>query len=458
MQYKLMSYDRCTGKIYSNFDIKWSYVSCVALFEIGSAICGAAPSMSVFLVGRTICGLGGSGMYTGVMTILSCLSSPTERPAYLGLTGLSWGLGTVLGPIIGGALAVSPATWRWGFYINLVFGGICAPVFIFLVPSIPGFGSGKFMSKILQLDWIGSTLIAGILISLLMGIGFGGVLYPWHSSTIIALFVLSGVLLFLFAVQQAYCIGTTEAARIFPVKYLRHRELSLLFAAELCATTLTFIPIYFTPLFFQFARSDSALDAGVRLLPLVMFLVVTIVGSGLVTARYPWYKPWFLVGSVFALTGAACLYSVDQSTTNAQIYGFSIMIGFGAGCFVTLCFAAAQTHVNHESIPLAVGFICFAQLAGSALTLAIANSVFLNEATEGILQILPSWSPANAQRIISGVGTSLVQSLSPSDRERITDVVITTLNKAYIIAIVCGGLAVVFSLLLKEKEVGRKVN
>lgn len=82
---------------------------CVTLFEIGSAVCGAAPSMDALIVGRAICGLGGAGMYTGVMTLLTVTTLPHERPIYFGLCGLTWGTGTILGPIIGGAFTDSKA-------------------------------------------------------------------------------------------------------------------------------------------------------------------------------------------------------------------------------------------------------------------------------------------------------------------------------------------------------------
>ena len=53
--------------MYGQFDTKWLYISCVCIFEIGSAVCGAAPSMTALIIGRAICGLGGTGMYTGVL-------------------------------------------------------------------------------------------------------------------------------------------------------------------------------------------------------------------------------------------------------------------------------------------------------------------------------------------------------------------------------------------------------
>lgn len=84
-----------SGKAYGLLNCKWLYIGTTLLFEIGSAVCGAAPNMNIFIIGRAICGLGGAGMYTGVMTIISMLTTPVERPAYLGMIGLTWGTGTV---------------------------------------------------------------------------------------------------------------------------------------------------------------------------------------------------------------------------------------------------------------------------------------------------------------------------------------------------------------------------
>ena len=85
--------------MYAQFDAKILYLICVFLFELGSAVCGAAPSMDALIIGRAICGWGGAGMYTGVMTLLSVTTTEHERPMYIGLTGLTWGAGTVLGKL-----------------------------------------------------------------------------------------------------------------------------------------------------------------------------------------------------------------------------------------------------------------------------------------------------------------------------------------------------------------------
>ena len=90
------------GKIFGQFNAKWTYIISIIIFEAGSALCGGAPNMPALIVGRALCGFGGSGAYVGVMTLLAASTTIHERPLYIGGTGMTWGLGTVIGPIIGG--------------------------------------------------------------------------------------------------------------------------------------------------------------------------------------------------------------------------------------------------------------------------------------------------------------------------------------------------------------------
>lgn len=95
------------------FDVKVLLLSSLLVFEVGSALCGAAPSSAALIVGRVIAGAGGAGMYMGALTYVAVFSTPAEANVYNALTGLTWGIGTIVGPIIGGAFSDSDATWRW---------------------------------------------------------------------------------------------------------------------------------------------------------------------------------------------------------------------------------------------------------------------------------------------------------------------------------------------------------
>lgn len=232
------------GKVYGQMEAKTTYLISLVIFEIGSALCGAAPTMNALIIGRVIAGVGGSGMYVGVMTLLSVTTSIQERPMYVGLTGLLWGIGTVLGPIIGGAFTDSSAGWRWAFYINLVIGGAFAPVYLFMLPKSDPRKGVPVLRRFKELDWVGTVILMGAFVSFIMAVSFGGILYAWNSGQIIACFVVAFSLFGIFAVQQELAIFTTIEQRIFPVQFLRSRTMLLLFAETSSAATGIVVPLY----------------------------------------------------------------------------------------------------------------------------------------------------------------------------------------------------------------------
>jgi len=224
-------------------------------------------------------------------------------------SGLVWGFGTVLGPVVGGAF--EKVTWRWAFYINLIIGGVFAPIYLFVLPSFdpsPGTPYGKRAAKI---DWIGIDLSVAAFICLIMAISFGGVLYAWNSSQTIALFVVAGVLWLIFAVQQRFAILTTIGDRVFPAHLLKNKEAILLFLTTATGSAVAFVSIYYIPVYFQFTRGDSGIEAAVRLLPLIFLLSGTILTSGALMSKLGYYKPWYIVGSIIALVGGVLICKSD---------------------------------------------------------------------------------------------------------------------------------------------------
>ncbi|KAI9682290.1 MAG: hypothetical protein M1817_000344 [Caeruleum heppii] len=440
------------GKIYGQFNAKYLYLISVILFEAGSAVCGAAPTMDALIVGRTICGVGGAGMYVGVMSLLSATTTPHERPSYIGATGLTWGAGTVLGPIIGGAFADSSATWRWAFYINLVIGGVFAPVYIFLLPSVDPRPNVPTRKRFVELDYVGTVIMVGAFVSGVMAISFGGIVYPWRSGRIIGLFVCSGVLFILFGMQQGWSIFTTTERRIFPVAFLKRWSLIVLFAQTACAVTAVFTPIYFIPIFFQFTKGDTALDAGVRLLPFVCLLVFACLLNGVMMSKYGYYMPWYVFGGAFSLIGGALMYTVDEFSSTARVYGYLVILGLGSGAFCQTSFSVAQAKVKPEEIPLAVGFITCAQIGGATISLAIANSVFLNQSATKITQILPDLPASTVREAIAGAGSAFFRSLAPDIRAEVLKAIVEAISQVYILVITEASLAIILSVFMKREK------
>ncbi|KAI1821330.1 major facilitator superfamily-domain-containing protein [Xylaria intraflava] len=437
------------GDIYARFSSKWTFCSGFIVFAIGCAVAGSAPTMNALIVGRAICGVGGSGMYFGSMAILTQMTTEKERALYVNLVGITFGAGTVLGPIIGGAFAGSGATWRWAFYFNLLVGVICAPVYLFLLPTLNPRPNQSAFSRVKEIDFVGLILIIGLVVSIVLAISFGGVVYPWNSGQIIAPFAVAFALLWVFLAQQHWAIGTAPERRMFPMHFLKSSTMIVLFLEVACCATCVFVPVYFLPLYFQFVRSDSPILAGVRMLPFVAFQTAIGIISGFVVGKTGQYVPWYIFAGALCIPGAALLYTVNESTPLANIYGYEILIGLGSGAATQLTFAVASLKVAPEDIGRSTGWEAFAQLGGPAIALGIANSIFLNKAHAAIAALLPSFTVDQVSTIISDPNSQLLRTLSKDTQDRVVHAVVRSMSDAYILCILAG--ALVFLLIFRFK-------
>ncbi len=310
----------------------------------------------------------------------------------------------------------------------------------------------KVLKRFEELDFVGTIILIGAFVSGVMAISFGGIIYAWNSGQTIALFVVSGVLFIVFGIQQEWHILTTVERRIFPVQFLRSRSMIILFAEASCAASAMVVPLYFIPLFFQFTRTDSALEAGVRLLPFICVMVFACIANGIVLSIHGLYMPWYLLGGICATIGMALMHTLKADSSTSAVYGYSALIGLGVGCWVQASFSVAQALVPPEEIPSAVGFITCGQITGITIAIAIANTVFINKSESGIQAILPNVPLDQIQGAIAGVGSSLVQSLSDDQRTQVINVIVDSIGKTYFVGLTGGALAIVLSLGMKRQR------
>jgi MFS family permease len=114
------------GKAYKYFSFKPTFIIAIFIFELGSLVCGVAPNSTALIVGRAIAGIGAAGIGSGVFTVIAIAVEPKKRSTFLGLMGMSYGIASVLGPLVGGAFS-DKVTWRWckhplGFLLTLSSG------------------------------------------------------------------------------------------------------------------------------------------------------------------------------------------------------------------------------------------------------------------------------------------------------------------------------------------------
>jgi Major Facilitator Superfamily len=92
------------GKVYTYFNIKWTYIIAIIIFEAGSVLCAAAQNSRMLIIGRAVAGVGAAAIFSGGMTIVGYSVPLRKRPIYIGLLSSMFGISSVIGPILGGAL------------------------------------------------------------------------------------------------------------------------------------------------------------------------------------------------------------------------------------------------------------------------------------------------------------------------------------------------------------------
>jgi len=434
------------GVLYTSFNMKWLFVTSMILFEGGSALCGGAPSMSALIVGRIIAGAGGAGIYLGGLNFVTALTTKQERGRYISLIGFCWGVGAVLGPVIGGAFSSSAATWRWAFYINLVIGAATAPLYIFALPPIHPVIGVPIKTRVANLDFLGFLLNAGIWVSFTMATTMAGGQWPWNDGRTIAVWVVFGVLVALYGLQQYYCIFTTPETRSYPLQLLKKRTQVLLYFATSANITSLFVIVYFIPIYFQFVHGDSAIMAAVRLLPFVVVSVTFNLAAGHFLPKIQYYMTIYIVSGLLITLGGALLYGfLDPDTRAANLYGFTVIAAVGTGITLQTGYPVASLKVGQGDEGDAISLQNMAQIGGSLLALAIAGQVFQSGAVHNLKQVLEGqgFSDGDIVAAVAGAQSVVFEKITGALRDAAVHAITSAMKKSFILVIVAGAVVTV---------------
>ncbi|KAL4963029.1 major facilitator superfamily domain-containing protein [Aspergillus stella-maris] len=442
------------GKAYGLWNIKWLWVLSIAIFQIGSAICGAAPNMNALIIGRVIAGAGGAGMYLGGLNLTAVLTTMEERPIYMAINGTVWGVGTIIGPLVGGGFVQSSATWRWAFYINLPIGAAFAPVYLFIIPGFQPDPSQTWMQKFASMDWLGTLLFTATYATWIIGLTFGGTAWPWDDGRTIAVFVVCGVTLIAFCITQKLCFLTNKDMRVFPGELLKKRTTVLLHILTAACGAAMFVPLYYVPIFFQF-RGDGAVDAAIRLLPFVFLLVFFMMVNGAFMPRFGYYMPWYLFSGVMILIGGALMSTVKQDTSTSTIYGYTVLIAVGAGATSQAGYSIAPAKVEGRLVPSAIAFINIAQIGGIVMSLTISGTIFQNVTYNNLLGPLGAagYGSEEIRSTLSGTLSPIYSSLSAELQQTVNLAIVHTIGQLYYLVVAAGALMIVCSALMKREKI-----
>lgn len=225
------------GRVYTYFDVKYTYLSALVIFEVGSIICAAATSSAMFIIGRAVAGAGAAALYSGGMTIIGFSVPLRKRAIYIAALSSMFGIASVVGPILGGAFT-DKLSWTWCFWINLPFGAISlAVVFFFFTNPKRQYSHLPVAERLKNIDIAGAIFLICAIVSLLLALQWGGFSYPWSNSKVWGTLLSFGLLITVFIALQ---IRQKERATI-PLRVFTQRTVlvSCLYSALLSMALYT---------------------------------------------------------------------------------------------------------------------------------------------------------------------------------------------------------------------------
>ncbi|WAO86561.1 MFS domain-containing protein [Fusarium falciforme] len=435
------------GRIYTFYSTKLIFIAAVVIFEVGSALCGAAPNSTAFIIGRAIAGMGSAGIFSGSSVILTQILPLEKRPMYIGMMGSIFGVASIVGPLMGGAFTDN-VTWRWCFYINLPIGGaVLAVLFVFLhVPQVTNTETLK--RQFIRMDPIGTVLFLPGIVCLILALQWGGASYPWSDGRIIALFVVAGVLLLAFIGVQ---IWRQEDATT-PPRIVSQRSVACGIVYAMCIGGGMISLLYTLPIWFQAIKGTSAIQSGIDTIPLVLSLVVGAIMSGAIITRTGYYVPWMFVATILTSVGSGLMTTFKTNTGHSAWIGYQVLFGLGLGTGMQQPSMAAQTVLSQSDVSIGISLMFFSQSLGGAVFICIGQSIFVNYLSDGLKAV----SGINIQAILEAGATALSDLVPANKLHEVLVVYNDALQKAFIVVVAVSAFMVVPALGMEWRTVKNK--
>jgi Na+/melibiose symporter-like transporter len=208
--------------------------------------------------------------------------------------------------------------------------------------------------------------------------------------------------------------------------------------------------IFYVPFFFQAVKGTTAEGSGIRSIPYLVSIILAslIVGAGITILG--WYKPFMIGGAVVFTIGAGLIYTFQVDTDTGKWVGYQLLAGLGAGAGVQIPFVAIQVVLSSKDMPTGNSLAIFFNSLGGAISISIAQNIFQN----GLYKNVPKSAPnVSAEAVIKAGATYLRQLIPPADLPGVLQAYMASLDQAFVLSIVCGGLAAVFACFVENKSV-----
>jgi EmrB/QacA subfamily drug resistance transporter len=426
------------GKLSDQFGRKGIFQFAIVVFLLGSILAGMSQNMAQLIAFRGVQGLGAGGLMAMAMTIIADVVAPRERGRYQGYFGATFALSSIAGPLLGGVFT-EHLSWRWIFYINVPI-GIVALVVTSAVLKLP------FRRLSHRIDFLGAGLMmVGVTAALLVTV-WGGTQYAWGSPVILAMGLVSATFIAAFVVWEHYAAEPILPPSLFRIGVFRTSS-----TVTFLLSMVMFGAIIYLPLYLQLVDGVSPTVSGLLMVPLMLGMLTTSIGSGQIVTRTGIYKPMPIIGSFLVVIGMWLLSHLGLHTSHLTMSIYVLVLGAGMGMVMQIMVLATQNALPGDSMGTGTAAVTFFRSLGGAFGTSLFGAIFIAGLSHWIPAMVPGAAAANIH--VNGsfaMSPADLHAFPPHVQHGILDAFVRSLHSVFLVGVPIAAVMLVATLFLKQ--------
>lgn len=365
-----------TGWAVDRFGHKRMWMGSLTLFIVGSALCGLSWSAGSLIAFRVLQGIGGGMIMPIGQSLLARAAGPQRMGRVMSVVGVPMVMGPVLGPVLGG-LIIETISWHWIFYVNVPIGMVALAL---SMRALEHDGSGRAA----QFDWTGMALLCPSLVALVYGLSEAGSSGGFTAPVTWASLLGGAVLLSAFIFHS----GRSEKP-LLDIRLFRDRSFAVAGTATSLVGAALFGAMFLMPLYYQVARGQSALTAGLLMAPQGIGAALVMKRAGVVSDRSGARR--IVPAGVLVMAIGSFPFTQLGAGTNDLLLAVSLFVrGIGLGLVMMPVIAAGYQNLSHAQVPRATTVMNILQRVGGSIATALVAVVLQRQ----IAQAFPHGSAA----------------------------------------------------------------